>query len=75
MPFVTAFMGAITERSCRPAVYWGWMVLIALLNLRVNAIATGPAMLGAGARPPEAAADVPPAEPQRRCWPPLTALG
>jgi uncharacterized membrane protein len=45
MPFVTAFMSSNYGMTLPAACYWGWMVLTALLNLRVNSIATGPAML------------------------------
>ncbi len=57
MPFVTAFMGAHYGAPVPTGLYWAWMVLISLLNLKVNTIATGPTMLGADATP-EAAADV-----------------
>jgi uncharacterized membrane protein len=58
MPFVTAFMSAHFGMRVPALVYWGWLLLTALLNLRVNAIATGPLMLGDGVAP-EQAADVP----------------
>jgi uncharacterized membrane protein len=49
VPFVTAFM-SVNYNMLVPAIfYWGWIVLTALLNLKVNAIATGPEMLGEGA--------------------------
>ena len=49
VPFVTALM-SVNYNMLVPAVfYWGWIVLTALLNLKVNSIATGPAMLGEGA--------------------------
>lgn len=57
MPFVTALVGRYYGASVPTGLYWGWMVLIALANLKVNSIATGPAMLAKGAAP-EAAADV-----------------
>jgi len=57
MPFVTALVGRYYGAPVPTGLYWGWMVLIALTNLKVNATATGPAMLAAGARP-EAAAEV-----------------
>ena len=58
MPFVTAFMSAHPGERVPALVYWTWLLLTALVNLRVNAIATGPRMLGEGiAR--EDAADVP----------------
>ena len=55
MPFVTAFMGRHYGAPVPTGLYWAWMLLIALLNLRVNSFATGPRMLGAAAG---AAADV-----------------
>lgn len=57
MPFVTAFMSSNYGKVLPAAVYWGWMVVTALLNLRVNSIATGPDMLAADI-PPERAAEV-----------------
>ena len=57
MPFVTAFMSSNYGMIVPAAVYWGWMVLTALLNLRVNSIATGPHMLAADV-PPERSRDV-----------------
>ena len=49
VPFVTAFM-SVNYNILVPALfYWGWIVLTALLNLKVNSIATGPLMLGEGA--------------------------
>ena len=58
MPFVTAFMSSNYGLVGPTAVYWGWLVLTALLNLKVNSIATGPGMRADGA-PEEAARDVP----------------
>src|SRR5688572_331168 len=55
MPFVTGFMSAHAGERVPALVYWGWLLLTALLNLRVNAIATGPLMLGEGVAPGEAA--------------------
>jgi TMEM175 potassium channel family protein len=44
VPFVTAFM-SVNNGVLLPAVfYWSWIVLTALLNLKVNSIATGPFM-------------------------------
>jgi len=57
MPFVTALVGRYYGAPVPTGLYWGWMVLIALVNLKVNATATGPAMLGEGVAP-EAGADV-----------------
>ncbi len=48
VPFVTAFMSANYNMHVPALFYWGWIVLTALLNLRVNSIATGPAMLAEG---------------------------
>lgn len=48
MPFVTAFMSAHPGERVPALVYWGWLLLTAIVNLRVNSIATGPAMLGGG---------------------------
>lgn len=57
MPFVTAFMSSNYGMVLPAAVYWGWMVITALLNLRVNSIATGPGML-ADDVPPEQSREV-----------------
>ena len=57
MPFVTALNSANYGQRLPAAIYWGWLILTALLNLKVNAIATGPDMLGESA-PAGAAADV-----------------
>ncbi|HST36722.1 MAG TPA: TMEM175 family protein [Allosphingosinicella sp.] len=57
MPFVTAFMSSNFGMRLPAACYWGWMVLTALFNLRVNSIATGEHMLGADV-PAERAGDV-----------------
>jgi len=57
MPFSTAFMSGNYGMAIPAMVYWGWLVLTALLNLRVNAMATGPLMLGDGV-PAEAARDI-----------------
>ena len=48
MPFVTGFMSANYGKVGPAAVYWGWMLLTASLNLRVNRLATGPAMRADG---------------------------
>ena len=57
VPFVTAFMSANYDMRVPALFYWGWIVLTALLNLKVNSIATGPRMVGEGVT--EAAAAVP----------------
>ena len=57
MPFMTALLGRYYGAPVPTGLYWGWMVLIALVNLKVNSVATGPAMLGEQAAP-GAAADV-----------------
>jgi uncharacterized membrane protein len=49
VPFVTAFMSVNYNMLVPALFYWGWIVLTALLNLKVNSIATGPLMLGEGA--------------------------
>lgn len=56
MPFVTAFMSAYPGRLVPALFYWGWLLLTAVVNLRVNSLATGPAMIGDHADPVEAAA-------------------
>jgi uncharacterized membrane protein len=48
VPFVTAFMSVNYNMLVPALFYWGWIVLTALLNLKVNSIATGPPMLGDG---------------------------
>lgn len=58
MPFVTAFMSAYPGERVPALVYWGWLLLTAMVNLRVNSIATAPAMLGGGVDA-DAAATVP----------------
>jgi uncharacterized membrane protein len=49
VPFVTAFMSVNYNMLVPALFYWSWIVLTGLLNLKVNSIATGPAMLGEGA--------------------------
>jgi uncharacterized membrane protein len=44
MPFLTAFMSEYAGARVPASLYWGWMVLTALLNLRVNTLATGEEM-------------------------------
>ena len=56
MPFVTAFLSAYPGRHVPALFYWGWLLLTALVNLRVNSLATGPEMLGDHADPVEASA-------------------
>lgn len=48
VPFVTAFMSVNDAMRVPATIYWGWIVLTALLNLKVNSIATGPLMRGEG---------------------------
>jgi uncharacterized membrane protein len=48
VPFVTAFMSVNFNLLVPALFYWGWILLTALLNLKVNAIATGPVMRGEG---------------------------
>ena len=55
MPFVTAFLSANYGKTGPTVFYWSWMVLTALLNLRVNRMATGPAMRARGIGAAEAA--------------------
>jgi uncharacterized membrane protein len=47
MPFLTAFMSEYAGARVPASLYWGWMVLTALLNLRVNTLATGETMRAA----------------------------
>ena len=56
MPFVTGFMSANYGKPGPAIFYWSWMLLTALLNLRVNRMATGPAMRGDGVSEAEAVA-------------------
>jgi uncharacterized membrane protein len=49
MPFLTAFMADYAGARVPASLYWGWMLLTALLNLRVNTLATGPDMRAPGA--------------------------
>ena len=44
MPFVTGFMSSNFGKVGPAVFYWSWMLLTALLNLKVNRMATGPAM-------------------------------
>ena len=57
MPFVTAFMSAHYDARVPAIVYWSWLTLTALLNLKVNSFATRPSMV-AGAVPEGTAAAV-----------------
>ena len=52
MPFLTAFMADYPGARVPASLYWGWMLLTALLNLRVNTLATGAEM-----RAPDTTAD------------------
>jgi uncharacterized membrane protein len=45
MPFVTAFASAHQGRTVPAVVYWAWLLLTALLSLRLNGIATRPPLL------------------------------
>jgi uncharacterized membrane protein len=54
MPFVTAFLSAHYGERVPAIFYWSWLLLTALLNYRVNSIATRPPMIGETA-PPELA--------------------
>jgi len=56
MPFVTGFMSSNYGKVGPAACYWSWLLLTALLNLKVNRMATGPAMRAAGVTEAEAAA-------------------
>lgn len=47
MPFLTAFMAEYAGARVPATLYWGWLLLTALLNLRVNTIAVSPAMRAA----------------------------
>ena len=55
MPFVTGFMSANYGKTGPAVVYWSWMLLTALLNLKVNRMATGPAMRAEGVTAAQAA--------------------
>lgn len=55
MPFVTGFMSGNPGKVGPAVFYWSWMVLTALLNLKVNRLATGPAMRGEGVTEAQAA--------------------
>jgi uncharacterized membrane protein len=55
MPFVTGFMSAHPGERVPALVYWGWLLLTAIVNLRVNTIATGPLMRGEAVARAEAA--------------------
>lgn len=47
MPFLTAFMSEYMGARVPASLYWGWLLLTALLNLRVNTMAVGPGMRAA----------------------------
>ncbi|WP_166636891.1 TMEM175 family protein [Cognatilysobacter terrigena] len=51
MPFLTAFMAEYAGARVPASLYWGWMLVTALLNLRVNTIAVGPDMRGPDTTP------------------------
>ena len=55
MPFVTGFMSGHYGKVGPAIFYWSWLVLTALLNLKVNRMATGPAMRGEGVTEAQAA--------------------
>ena len=57
MPFVTGFLSAHTGARVPAILYWSWLTLTSLLNLRVNSLATRPPMLGEDV-PPERAAEI-----------------
>lgn len=46
MPFVTAFLSAHYGDRVPAILYWSWLLLTALLNLKVNSIATRPPIVG-----------------------------
>ena len=48
MPFLTAFMAEYAGARLPATLYWSWMLLTALLNLRVNTIAVSPEMRAPG---------------------------
>lgn len=48
MPFLTAFMSTYEGARVPALLYWGWLLLTSLLNLRVNTLATGPEMRAPG---------------------------
>jgi uncharacterized membrane protein len=56
MPFVTAFLSAHYGARVPALFYWSWLLLTALLNYRVNSIATRPPMIGEDSPPGLAAA-------------------
>ena len=56
MPFLTAFMSAHNGRVVPAAVYWGWLVLTALLSLRVNTMASSAPLLADDVQPEDAKA-------------------
>jgi uncharacterized membrane protein len=51
MPFVTGFMSGNYSKSGPAAVYWLFLLLTAILNMRVNFLVTGPRMVAADAAP------------------------
>jgi uncharacterized membrane protein len=56
MPFLTAFMSAHNGRVVPALLYWGWLILTALLSLRVNTIVTRAPMVAAEVSADDAAA-------------------
>jgi uncharacterized membrane protein len=58
IPFVTGFTSMHPGARVPALVYWTWLLLTALLNLRVCSIATSPPMLANDVSPQDAA-DVP----------------
>jgi uncharacterized membrane protein len=55
MPFVTGFMSTNYGKVGPAVCYWSWMLFTALLNLKVNRMATGPAMRAEGVTEAQAA--------------------
>lgn len=49
MPFLTAFMSRYEGARVPALLYWGWLLLTSLLNLRVTTLATSPEMRAPGA--------------------------
>lgn len=58
IPFVTAFMSTHHGERVPAVAYWSWLLVTALLNLRVNRFAVSPLMLDEHV-PADQAADVP----------------
>lgn len=51
MPFVTAFLSEHPGRRVPAIAYWGWMILAAAFNMRVNRMATSPPVVAPDADP------------------------